>query len=141
MEKDLDMQLSGNQIILFDGVCNLCNSSVDFIVKRDKKNIFKFASLQSPFGQAVLEKFNLPPQEFQSVLLIKNGKIFQKSSAGLEIARQISGFWFLLYSFIIVPSFIRDWVYDFIAQNRYHWFGKKETCRLPTPQERAKFLG
>ncbi len=138
---DIDDILAKNRLILFDGVCNLCNSSVDFVVKRDKKGIFKFASLQSEIGQKVLQKFDLPAQKYDSVLLIQNNQALQKSTAALEIARQINGAWFLLYIFMLVPPRVRNIVYDWIARNRYRWFGKKETCRLPTPEERGRFLG
>ncbi|MCU0444006.1 MAG: thiol-disulfide oxidoreductase DCC family protein [Microscillaceae bacterium] len=141
MMNDIDDILAKNRLILFDGVCNLCNSSVDFVVKRDKKGIFKFASLQSEIGQKVLQKFDLPAQKYDSVLLIQNNQALQKSTAALEIARQINGAWFLLYIFMLVPPRVRNIVYDWIARNRYRWFGKKETCRLPTPEERGRFLG
>jgi predicted DCC family thiol-disulfide oxidoreductase YuxK len=127
-------------LILFDGVCNLCNSSVDFIIRRDKKGVFKFASLQSTLGQQVLEKFQLSQDSFSSVILLKNGKIYQKSTAALLIAHELSGVWALLYGFMLVPALIRNAVYDWIARNRYRWFGKKETCRLPTPGEKSRFL-
>jgi predicted DCC family thiol-disulfide oxidoreductase YuxK len=138
--ENLESLLTNNQLILFDGVCNLCNSSVDFIVRHDKKGVFKFASLQSDLGQEVMKKFNLPMQKYDSVLLIRQNKVFKKSTAALEIARQLKGFWFLLYGFMIIPAFIRNLAYDLIAQNRYRWFGKKETCRLPTTEERGRFL-
>jgi predicted DCC family thiol-disulfide oxidoreductase YuxK len=139
--ESIDRLLADNQLVLFDGVCNLCNRSVDFIVHHDKKGLFKFASLQSDLGQQIRQKFNLPIQKYDSVLLIKKNKVFKKSTAALEIARQLGGVWVLLYGFMIVPAFIRNLVYDVIAQNRYRWFGKKETCRLPTPAERGRFLG
>ncbi len=134
-------EIQDPQIVLFDGVCNLCNQSVDFIVQRDKKDVFKFASLQSEFAQNLLKPFPIDAQKLDSVLLVKGGKLYQKSSAALQIARQLGGGWRLMYGFIIVPRFLRDFVYNIIAKNRYRWFGKKETCRLPTPEERAKFLG
>lgn len=132
--------MKNKNIILFDGVCNLCNSSVDFIIRRDKKGVFKFASLQSELGQAILQENHLPADDFQSVLLVQNGKIYQKSTAALMIARQLSGLWFLMYGFVIVPAFLRNWIYNLIAQNRYKLFGKKESCRMPTPEERGRFL-
>lgn len=132
--------MQGYQIVLFDGVCNLCNQSVDFIVQRDGKNVFKFASLQSDFAKKLLKHFPIDAEKLDSVLLLKHGKLYQKSSAALQIARQLSGGWKLMYGFIIIPKFLRDFVYTIIAKNRYRWFGKKETCRLPTLEERAKFL-
>ncbi len=128
-------------VILFDGVCNLCSSTVQFILKRDKKDTFRFASLQSDFGQSVLQKFNLPANTFNSFLLYQNGKIHTKSTGALLVARQLSGGWKLLFAFIIVPSFIRNSVYNVIAKKRYSWFGKKEACWIPSPALKAKFLG
>ncbi len=129
------------QIILFDGVCTLCNHSVDFIIQRDHKNVFKFASLQSDFAQELLKGYPVDAQALDSVLLIKGNKLYQKSSAALHIAKQLKGGWKMMYGFMVIPKVLRDAVYQLIARNRYRWFGKKETCRLPTPEERAKFLG
>jgi len=128
------------KIILFDGVCNLCNSSVQFIIKRDKKNQFLFASLQGRTGQEYLRKFNLPADTFNSFLLVEDDHYYTRSTSALRIARSLSGGWPLLYAFIIVPRFIRDAVYNLIAQNRYKWFGKQETCWVPTPDLKKKFL-
>ena len=127
-------------VILFDGVCNLCNSSVLFIIKRDPKAKFKFASLQSEFGKSHLEKFGLPVTELNSVLLIKDGKLFQKSNAALEIAKQLGGGWPVFYVFKLVPAFLRDGFYNWIARNRYRWFGKKDACMIPTPELKSRFL-
>jgi len=127
-------------VILFDGVCNLCNSSVLFIIKRDPKAKFKFASLQSEFGKSHLEKFGLPVTELNSVLLIKDGKLFQKSNAALEIAKHLGGGWPVFYVFKLVPAFFRDGFYSWIARNRYRWFGKKDACMIPTPELKSRFL-
>ena len=127
-------------IILFDGVCNLCNSSVNLIIDHDKKNDFRFASLQSEAGQDLLKKFHLNVKDFDSIILIENGKHYQRSSAVLKIVKKFPGLWKLLYLFIIVPKPLRDFVYDNIADNRYKWFGKKESCRVPTPELKEKFL-
>jgi len=127
-------------VILFDGVCNLCNNSVLFIIKRDPKAKFKFASLQSEFGKSNLEKFGLPITELNSVLFIKEGKLFQKSNAALEIAKQLGGVWPVFYIFKLVPAFLRDGVYSWIARNRYRWFGKKDACMIPTPELKSRFL-
>lgn len=127
-------------IILFDGVCNLCKSSVQFIIKRDSASHFMFASLQSEFGKQQLMRFGIPVQELNSVLLIQEDRLHQKSDAALEISRRLDGLWWLLYGFKIVPSFIRDIVYDFIARNRYRWFGKEETCMVPTPELKSRFI-
>jgi predicted DCC family thiol-disulfide oxidoreductase YuxK len=128
-------------LLLFDGVCNLCNSSVQFILLRDKKDRFRFASLQSDYGQNLLREHNLPTESFNSLVLVENDKIYQKSTAALRIARKLKGLWPLLFAFIIIPPFIRNFVYDIIAKNRYRWFGKKEECMLPRPEWKQKFLG
>lgn len=128
-------------LILFDGVCNLCNSSVLFIIKRDSNSVFRFASLQSDLGKSLLQEFDLPITELNSVILIQKNKIFQKSNAALEIARHLSGLWFVFYSFMIIPAFIRDGVYTWIANNRYQWFGKKDACMIPTPELKSRFIG
>lgn len=128
-------------VILFDGVCNFCNSSVQFVIKRDPKQQFRFASLQSEFGQQVLSQHQLPQNDFNSFILLQEGNIYTKSTAALKVAKQLSGLWPMLYGFIIIPPFIRNAVYSFIAQNRYRWFGKREACMLPSPQQRNLFLG
>lgn len=128
-------------VILFDGVCNLCNSSVLFIIQRDPKAKFRFASLQSDFGKAQMLRFGLNHTELGSVLLIKEEILYQKSNAALEIARNLTGGWPLLYVFKIIPAFLRDWVYNGIAQNRYRWFGKKDACMIPTPELKSRFVG
>jgi len=131
---------SENSIILFDGVCNVCNGSVQFVIKRDKKNNFRFASLQSQEGQKLLARYNLPASDFNSFVLIENERVYIKSEGALKVAKKLSGLWPLLYGFIIVPKFLRDGVYNLIARNRYKWFGKKDSCMIPTPEIRAKFL-
>lgn len=128
------------KIILFDGVCNLCNGAVTFTIKRDKKNIFRFAALQSEIGQQLISKFNIDTSKVDSIILIDDEKQYEKSSAALHIAKQLSGAYPLLFGFMIVPKFIRNAVYDYIAKNRYKWFGKKEICMIPTAELKAKFL-
>jgi predicted DCC family thiol-disulfide oxidoreductase YuxK len=128
-------------IILFDGVCNLCNSSVLFIIHRDPKAKFRFASLQSDYGKNLLNRFGLSDSELNSVLLIKEDKLFQRSNAALEIARHLTGGWPLLYGFKIIPVFLRDWIYSWIASNRYKWFGKKDSCMIPIPELKSRFVG
>lgn len=136
MQRDPD-----KSVILFDGVCNLCNNSVNFIMDRDPKFNFYFASLQSEVGQELLEENDWNGQALDSIILVdSNGKVYHRSTAALRIARRMGGLWPVLYAFIIVPAFIRDIVYKWIARNRYRWFGKRETCRLPTPEEREHFL-
>ena len=128
------------KILLFDGVCNLCNSSVLFVIKRDPKDRFRFTPLQSEVGRHLVEKYQIDTSKTDSVILIENGKAHTKSSAGLRIARGLSGAWPLFFGFWIIPKFLRNWIYDFIARNRYKWYGKKESCMIPTPELKAKFL-
>jgi predicted DCC family thiol-disulfide oxidoreductase YuxK len=129
-----------HSIILFDGVCNLCNGAVNFVIKRDPGNVFKFTPLQEKQGVLLLKKLAIDAQELDSIVLVENKKVYTKSSAALRIARKLSGLWPLFFVLLIIPSFIRDGVYDFIAKNRYKWFGKKEQCMIPTPGLREKFL-
>ena len=126
-------------VILFDGVCNFCDASVQFILQRDPKETFHFASIQSEAGQELLRKYNVPAN-MDSMILIENDKVYYKSSAALRISRHLQGAWKLLYVFMVVPSPIRNLVYDVIAKNRYKWFGQKESCMLPQPNERKRFL-
>ena len=126
--------------ILFDGVCNFCNASINFIIDRDSKGIFKFAALQSEIGQEFLKRNGLKQDTFDSVILEKSGIIYQKSDAALEIARNLDGFWKILYVFKIVPFFLRNPIYDLVARNRYRIFGRTDACRLPTPALKARFL-
>lgn len=127
-------------IILFDGICNFCHSSVNFIIKRDPKCRFRFAALQSNAGKENLQQFKLSTTALDTLVLIQRNCCYVRSAAALRIARQLSGLWPLLFGFIIIPPFIRNWVYDFIARHRYQWFGKKEACMLPTPDLRERFL-
>jgi len=128
-------------IILFDGVCNLCDGFVQFVMKRDKKGAFRFASLQSDTGRALLRHFDLDETALDTVVLIENGQFYTKSTAPLKTAKRISGVWVLSYVFIVLPKPIRDWCYDFIARNRYRLFGEKESCMMPTSEVRSRFLG
>jgi predicted DCC family thiol-disulfide oxidoreductase YuxK len=130
-----------NDVIFFDGHCNLCNGAVQFTIDRDKGDIFKFASLQSDYANQKLKPFNIEPTEGNSFILLEGEKVYQRSTAALRVAKKLSGIWPLLYVFIIVPPFIRDAVYSFIAKNRYKWFGKQESCWVPTPELKSKFLG
>ena len=129
-----------NSIILFDGVCNLCNNSVQFIIKRDKKKRFLFTSLQSDAARDILLQFQLKNSEMDSIIFIENGKIYQKSNAILKIVKHLNGIWKISYGFIIIPKFIRDYVYIIIAKNRYRWFGKREVCMIPTKELQMRFL-
>ena len=126
--------------VLFDGECNFCDASVQFIIKRDPYEYFQFSSLQSETGQQLTNDFGIP-DNVDSLVLIENGKAYTKSGAALRIAKKLDGLWHLAFLFIFVPPPIRDSVYDFVARNRYKWFGKKEeACMLPTPAERKRFI-
>lgn len=127
-------------IILFDGICNLCVGTVQFIIKKDSKKIFCFASLQSAFGKNILQQFGLNENNFSSFILLEQGKIFTQSTAALKVTKKLSGVWPLLYAFIIVPPFIRNKIYQFIADHRYQWFGKKNKCWLPTKELSNLFI-
>jgi predicted DCC family thiol-disulfide oxidoreductase YuxK len=135
-----DVNSMQHPVILYDGVCNLCNGIVQFVIKRDKKQLFKFASLQSAFGEAVLQKHHLSGTGFNSFILLQNGKVYTKSTGALMVAGQLSGAWSLLGLFRIIPSFIRDRFYDIIAKNRYKWFGKEDTCTVPSPELKIRFF-
>jgi predicted DCC family thiol-disulfide oxidoreductase YuxK len=128
-------------LILFDGVCNFCNSSINFVIDHDSQKRFKFASLQSEVGQQYLAQFSRNKKDFDSVLLVKNGRVFEKSDAALHIARHLDGAWKWLYFLRWVPRVIRDMIYDLVAKNRYRIFGKSDACRLPNPELRERFLG
>ncbi len=131
---------SEKKIILFDGVCNLCNSSINFVIKRDRKDVFRFTALQEEVGRGLIDKYGIDPSNTDSIILIENNKAYIKSSAALRIAKSMSGGYPLLFIFMVIPKFIRNWVYDFVARNRYKWYGKKESCMIPTPELKAKFL-
>lgn len=129
------------KVILFDGVCNLCNSSINWIIDHDKNNVFKFASLQSDYGKGIVRQYNLQGTYLDTVLLLDEDKIYSRSGAILLIAKYLGGLYQLAYAFIIIPPFVRNAAYNFIAQNRYRWFGKQDSCRMPTPELKSKFLG
>ncbi|MEQ8706464.1 MAG: thiol-disulfide oxidoreductase DCC family protein [Phaeodactylibacter sp.] len=134
------MDTTKHPILLFDGVCNLCNSSVQFIIERDPEARFRFASLQSEEGQGLLHTFGARLPDLSSVVLVQDGKLYARSEAALRVARQLKGGWALLYAFIVVPRPIRDAIYNWIARNRYRWFGKKEACMIPSPDIQSRFL-
>ncbi|MES2140896.1 MAG: thiol-disulfide oxidoreductase DCC family protein [Bacteroidota bacterium] len=131
---------NNNQIILFDGVCNLCNGLVQFLIKRDPKAKFKFASLQSASGQTLLHKFGLPKDDFHSFVYIKGDNYFIRSAAGLNVLKDLGGLWQFFYVFIVIPGFIRDFIYNSIAKKRYKFFGKRDSCMVPTPEVKQRFL-
>jgi len=127
-------------VVLFDGVCNLCNASVHFIIDRDPAAYFRFASLQGENGQALLRRHGLSTSDFDTLVLVEGGKVHMRSGAALRIARRLRGAWPLLAFFWVVPSPVRDALYAWVSRNRYRWFGQEEACRLPTPELRARFL-
>lgn len=126
-------------LIVFDGVCNLCNATVNFIIRRDNKKRFIFSPLQSPYAQAVLEKYQMTHIANDSFVLIKRERVYLRSSAALEIAKEFNGAWRLLLLFRVVPSGLRDAIYNLIARNRYKLFGKRETCMLPSKDVLDRF--
>jgi len=129
------------KLILFDGVCNLCNTSVQYVIKHDKNNVFMFAALQSDIGQQLIEDYKIDTGKVDSILLYTPEKgVDYKSTAALKIAAQLGFPQNLMTVFFIIPPFIRNWVYDYIAKNRYKWYGKKESCWIPTPELKSKFL-
>ncbi len=127
-------------ILLFDGVCNFCNGSVNFIIERDKIGYFKFAPLQSEIGQKLLDEYKIDKENTDSVILIEDEKVYTHSTAALRVARRLDGFWKYFYAFIIMPRPIRDFFYKLFAKNRYRLFGKQDACMLPTAAIRARFL-
>lgn len=132
---------SSRRIVFFDGVCNLCNGTVDFLVSRDRKHQLRYASLQSEIGQRMLTVFGLPTTEFGSFIFLDQGRLHMRSAGAIRVAMRLGGLWTLMGVFLVVPPVLRDAVYDWVARNRYRWFGKRDTCRLPTPEERILFLG
>lgn len=158
MEYKKNKKMENNIIIFFDGICNFCNSSVNFIIKRDEKNYFKFASLQSEFVKKFISSYKTTSNDnrsrrvprslwtleidkkFDSIILFENNKLYLKSTAVLKITKYLNGFWKIFFIFIIIPPFIRDFFYDIIAKNRYKWFGKRDTCMIPDGKDKNKFL-
>ena len=132
--------MNSEKIILFDGVCNLCNSTIQKVIEKDSKNQFKFASLQSEFGQKFLEKNKLSQTDFNSMILMEGDKFYTQSDAALRIGKELSGIYKLSGLFFIFPKFLRNSVYNWVAKNRYKWFGKQESCWLPTPELQEKFI-
>ncbi|MBR7798014.1 MAG: thiol-disulfide oxidoreductase DCC family protein [Bacillota bacterium] len=128
-----------SKVILFDGVCNFCDQSVQFILKRDKQEQFTFASLQGDAGQELLKR-NYVPTNMNSFILIDGNKTYFKSTAALRVCKELNGAWKLLYGFMIIPKPLRDFLYGVIANHRYEWFGQKQSCTLPSPETRKRFL-
>lgn len=134
------MNKHNHDIILFDGICNFCNFWVNRLMKFDKKFIFKFAALQSTAGKELLQQLLQTEIDFDSFILISDNKLFKKSTAALLIARKLGGAFILFYPLIFLPLSFRDFVYDIIASNRYKIFGKKDSCRIPSAEDRERFL-
>jgi len=127
-------------IILFDGVCNYCNGMVNFLIRHDRKKILRFAALQSKAGQELLQQYQLPTTAFDTFILIEQGKVYNRSTAGLRLYNKLPWYWQWTQVFWIIPRFLRDAVYNLIARNRYKWFGKKEECMVPTEDVKSRFL-
>ncbi len=129
-------------LVLFDGVCNLCNAAINFLIDHDPEATLRFASLQSTGGRAAIVRSGGEPPEGDpsTILLIEGGRIYARSTAALRVARRLGWPYKLLYAFIVVPRPLRDAVYEWVARNRYRWFGKSEVCRVPTPELRARFM-
>ena len=128
-----------NPVILFDGVCNFCNGAVNFIIRHDGEKKFKFAPLQSEIGKQMQAKYGIG-EDVDSIILVENDKAYTYSTAGLRVAKGLRGIWSLGFVFIIVPKFIRDYLYRLFAKNRYRLFGRQDACMLPTPDVRERFL-
>lgn len=127
-------------VILFDGVCNFCNGAINFVLKQDKKGVFRFAPLQSKAGEDLAAQYGLQANDLSSFVLIDDNKVYRKSSAALRVMKKLPWYWSEVQILRIVPLFLRNAIYDFIAENRYKWFGKKESCMVPTPEQRSRFL-
>lgn len=128
-------------IVMFDGVCNLCNGLVKFAIKRDKRGILRFASLQSEPAKEIMRVHGLDENQLKTFVFVENGKAYTRSTAGLKLLRSFGGLWSLAYALIVIPRPIRDIIYNFISKNRYRWFGKQEVCMIPGPEVKARFLG
>ena len=127
-------------VILFDGVCNFCNRSVNFVIKRDKRGYFRFAPLQEPKGAEIAHRHGIDPEQLDTFVLVENGCAYRKTGGALRVARRLGGFYALAYALIVIPPFVRDFFYDWFARRRYRWFGKKDACMVPSPELRERFL-
>jgi len=137
----LDSLPKNKKIILFDGVCNLCNSSINYVIDRDKNDVFRFVSLQSDLGKTIQEYLGIKNISLDTIILyVPDEAYYIKSTAALKVISEFSGLWKITQVFLILPAPIRDFVYNYIAKNRYKWYGKEQSCRIPTPELKAKFL-
>ncbi len=139
MSKPSSTSLTDHPLVLFDGYCNLCNSSVQLIIRNDKKAWFHFASLQSDTGRSIMEKFDMDPDDLKTFILYHRGKLYTRSAAALRVAGSLRFPYNLLSVFIVIPPFLRNIVYNWVARNRYRWFGRRESCMVPTPDIKARF--
>jgi predicted DCC family thiol-disulfide oxidoreductase YuxK len=130
----------GHPVMLFDGVCNLCNASVQWVLQQDKKGVFRFAALQSETGRQLMESHGMSTEKIETVVLVSGQKVFTHSDAALEMVRLLGGAWSILYIFRWIPKGLRDAVYRFVARNRYRWFGERATCMMPKPEWAGRFL-
>lgn len=131
---------AGKSVLLFDGICVLCNHTVPFVVKHDRHKKILMAALQSEAGQQLLLKYGLPLENFKTFVFIENSVAYTRSTAALKFFRALGGFYKILYAFMIIPRPLRDWVYDLVSKNRYHWFGRRDICLVPTPEIQDRFL-
>ncbi|MEM9022451.1 MAG: DCC1-like thiol-disulfide oxidoreductase family protein [Bacteroidota bacterium] len=134
------LQDPNNAVVLFDGVCNLCNRAVDFLIRRNNQRNIYFLPLQDPQAQEALAGKTVPADFLSTILVLEENRVYVRSTAVLRLLPKLRGGWPALYALIIIPRFLRDAVYKLVARYRYRWFGKRDTCRLPTPEERALFL-
>lgn len=135
------MEMNPKKILLFDGVCNLCNNAVQFVIKRDKKDLYRYAALQSEVGRRLTSERHIDTSQVDSIILIEPGvAYYTKSAAALKVARSFGGIWGLVAIFQWIPEGISNKIYDFVAKNRYNWYGKKEACMVPDPELKSKFL-
>lgn len=132
--------MSAPSILLFDGWCSLCNASVHFVLKRDPKQQFCVGAIQQPEGQQLLRQVGLPADYLATLVLVERDNVYLGSTAALRVAKKLSGAWPLLYPLIVVPTWLRDPIYNWVSRHRYSWFGKEATCRLPTAAEKERFL-
>ena len=135
-----DRTNEGERIILFDGICNLCNGFVQWMIRRDTNGRFKFGALQGNAAQRLLDGKDVHPMDLGTVLYVKNGRVLERSAAVLTILKDLGGPWSLLYGFIVLPPLLRDAAYRWVARNRYKWFGQRESCLLPTQELRSRFI-
>jgi predicted DCC family thiol-disulfide oxidoreductase YuxK len=136
-----DVRQIPNNLVLFDGVCNLCTASVQFIIRHDRAGIFYFAPLQSDIGREICQSRGLDPAAVETFMLISGGTVLVRSDAAIEVVSRFGGAWKLVTIFRLIPRVARDWIYSTIARNRYRWFGRTDACMIPAPDVKERFLG